>query len=350
MQNVLRPSRGASTATFTLLLLILAALVLAGCGNKGDDAQVLRVGDQKGGVKSLLAAAGELDDVPYKIEWSDMPAASPLLEAMSAGALDVGSSSAPPFIFAYSNGAQIRAIMVSHGKDPTGQVRKGNAIIVPANSPLKTLADLKGKKVATVKGSIGQDLVLRLLDQAGIDFKEVEFVYLNNGEAKAALSTGAIDAWSTWSPYTGIAVVENHDRVLADARSLPPSSGGIWSANVKAIETKQPLLRDFIKRYIRAREWAIKHPEEFAQARAKETGVPIEAIRYGSGAGAILELSVIDKSVIDEQRAIFERYQRAGVIDKIPDLEAGGGYDGAFNDLFVSSAEPAPAPAAKAPG
>jgi sulfonate transport system substrate-binding protein len=350
MQNNLKsklpgPSRRA--AMVSLFALALTAPGLAACGGKGEgEAEVLRVGDQKGGMRSLLEASGELKDVPYKIEWSDMPAASPLLEAMSVGAIDVGASSAPPFIFAYSNGAQIRAIMVSHSLDPTGEVRKGNAILVPADSPLKTLADLRGKKVATVKGSIGQDLVLRLLDKAGIDFKDVEFVYLNNGEAKAALSTGAIDAWSTWSPYTGIAVVEDHDRVLADARELPPSSGGFWSANVKSLETKKPLLRDFIQRYLRARRWAVNHREEFAQMRSKVTGVPVEAIRYGASAASLMELKVIDDSVIDEQRAIFERYKRAGVISQVPNLNAAGAYDNSFNDLFVANARAS----AKTPG
>jgi sulfonate transport system substrate-binding protein len=311
-------------------------LLLSACHKADASQQVLHVGDQKGGVRALLTAAGELKNVPYKIEWSDMPAAAPLLEAMSAGAIDIGSSSAPPFIFAYSNGAQIRAIMVTRIVDRGPEAGRGSAIIVPANSPLKALADLRGKKLATVKGSIGHDLALRLLDKAAIPFKDVQFVFLTNGDAKAALGSGAVDAWSTWAPYTGLAVVENGDRPLADARDLPDQGGGFMSASVKALQTKKPLLRDFIQRYLRAREWALLHREELAQQRSKETGVPIAAIRYGSVAGSVSELAPIDSSVITAQIQVFERYKRAGVIDRIPDLKAGG-FDNSFNDLFAKA-------------
>jgi sulfonate transport system substrate-binding protein len=314
--------------------LSMAALAACAPGGDKDGKPTLRVGDQKGGVRSLLTAAGELNNLPYKIEWADMPAAAPLLEAMSAGALDVGSSSAPPFLFAYGNGAQIRAIMVTRVVERGPQAGRGSAILVSKDSPLKTIYDLRGKKLATAKGSIGHDVALRLLDKAGIAFKDVQFVYLSNSEAKAALSTGSVDAWSTWAPYTGIAVVENGDRVLIDARDLPTEGGGYWSASVKALETKKPLIRDYIQRYMRAREWALAHPEALAQQRSKETGVPIEAIRYGSTAGTISELTMMDDKILASQRATFERYKRAGVIDKIPDLKEGG-YDHAFDDLFA---------------
>lgn len=318
-----------------LLAAASLSLALAACGAGGakDDRPVLRVGDQKGGTRALLTAAGELENLPYRIEWADMPAAAPLLEAMSAGALDVGSSSAPPFLFAYGNGAQIRAIMVTRVVERGPEAGRGNAILVAKDSPLKTINDLRGRKLAVTKGSIGHDMALRQLDKAGIPFKEVQFVYLTNSEAKAALATGSVDAWSTWAPYTGIAVVENGDRVLVDARDLSTQGGGYWSASVKALETKKPLLRDYIQRYMRAREWALTHPDALAEQRAKETGVPLAAIRYGSTAGTVSELTKINPDVIADQRATFERYRRAGVIDKIPDLKEGG-YDHSFDDLF----------------
>lgn len=317
-----------------LFAVALAGLALAACGGgPKDDRPVLRVGDQKGGTRALLTAAGELENLPYRIEWADMPAAAPLLEALSADALDVGSSSAPPFLFAYGNGAQIRAIMVTRVVERGPEAGRGSAILVSADSPLKTIYDLRGKKLATAKGSIGHDVALRLLDKAGIPFDQVQFVYLTNSEAKAALATGAVDAWSTWAPYTGIAVVENGDRVLIDARDLPPEGGGYWSVSVKALQTKKPLIRDYIQRYIRAREWALAHPDALAQQRAKETGVPVAAIRYGSAAGTVSELTTMDDQILAAQRATFERYKRAGVIDKIPDLKEGG-YDHSFDDLF----------------
>lgn len=341
IQTLAQPSRRRFAALFLAAAASSVALAACGGGSSGaDDKPVLKVGDQKGGIRSVLTAAGELENLPYKIEWADMPAAAPLLEALSAGALDMGSSSAPPFLFAYGNGAQIRAIMVTRVVERGPQAGRGTAILIPANSPLKSIADLRGKKLATVKGSIGHDIALRLLEKAGIDFKDVQFVYLTNGESKAALASGAVDAWATWNPYTGIAVVENGDRVLIDARNLPSQGGGYWSASVKALETKKPLMRDFIQRYIRAREWAIAHPKELAEQRSKETGVPVAAIRYGSTEGNVSELTTIDDAILADQRATFDRYVRAGVVDKAPDLKEGG-YDHSFDDLITAAKTPA---------
>jgi sulfonate transport system substrate-binding protein len=300
--------------------------------------QVLHVGDQKGGIHALLSASGELANVPYKIEWADMPAAAPLIEALSAGAVDVGSSSAPPFIFGFSNGAKIRAILATRLVEEGPAAGRGTAILVPKDSPLRTVADLRGKQLATVKGSIGHDTALKILEHAGIDPKSVKFVYLNNGDAKAALATGSIDAWSTWTPYVGIAITQNGDRPLADGHGLSNHTSGFLMASEKALATKQPLLRDFVQRYIRAQQWSFTHKEELAAQRSKETGVPLAATRYGTITGSVTQLVPIDESVIKEQQDIFARYKRAGVIDQVPELKAGG-YDASFNDL-VSSAQP----------
>ncbi len=210
-----------------LVVLAIGVFLVGRSRAQGGHEQVLRVGDQRGGSHALLAAAGELDNVPYKIEWAQMPAAAPLLEALSAGAIDIGSSSAPPFIYAYASGAQIRAILATQVVETGPNEGRSTGILVPKNSPLRTAADLRGKKIATVKGSIGQDTALKILEHAGVASKEVQFVYLNNGDAKAALASGAIDAWSTWGNYVGIAVVEDGDRLLADAHGLGNRNGRV---------------------------------------------------------------------------------------------------------------------------
>jgi len=339
----------AIAAAVVAVVAIGATLVLKAGGERAPAQQVLRIGDQKGQFRALMEASGVLEGAPYKIEWSDMPAAGPVLEALSAGALDVGVSGAPPFYFAYSNGAEIRAIMLSRYSRTGPDAGKGIAILVPAGSPLKSIQDLRGKKLATVKGSIGHDTTLRLLDKAGIPFDAVQFVYLNNGDAKAALTSGAVDAWATWAPYVGIAVIESKDRILIDATSLLADGEGadvaFWSASNKALATKKPLLRDFITRYLRARAWAVTHTDEIAIRRSKDTGIPLASARYGAGVGSVSELSGVDDRVVAQSRAVFERYKRAGVIKTIPDF-AEGGYDPSFSDLFVA-ANPKPAPKAE---
>src|SRR5882757_4256555 len=157
---------------------------------------VLRIGDQKGDARAVLEAAGALADLPYKIEWSEFPAAAPLLEALNADAIDAGSVGDAPFTFAAAAGVPVKAIAAIRSK------QDGLAIVVPGDSPVKSLQDLVGKNIGTGRGSIGHQLILAALEQAGLKPDAVHIVFLLPAEAKAALSSGAIDGWSTWEPYT----------------------------------------------------------------------------------------------------------------------------------------------------
>lgn len=309
-----------------LVLSALAFILFRPVSSGGaDDARVLTVGDQRGGAQALLKAAGELEDVPYRIKWALFPAASPLLEALDAGAIDIGGIGGAPFAFAYAGGAQIRAVTAYR---PAGaHAGKASAIVVPKHSPLRTLADLRGKKVATIRGSAGQDLVLRLLEREGIDPRTIRWTYLSNGESKAALASGAIDAWSTWGSYVGIAVLEDGDRILADGGNLP-TGVGFYAANDRAIGKKRALLGDYVARLARARAWARDHLDDYARVLATETGIPFEVARFAAQS-YVGRAVPIDAALIREQGRIFERYHAAGIIPDIPRVDKG--YDGSFN-------------------
>ncbi len=318
-----------------LLALVVGGLLLLRSQDspaQGPAVRILIVGDQRGGAQALLTAAGELDDVPYRIEWALFPAASPLLEALDAGAIDTGGIGGAPFAFAYASGARIKAIAAYR---VTGdRAGKSSAIVVPSDSPLKSVADLKGRKLATIRGSAGQDLALRLLERAGLRARDVQWVYLSNGEAKAALSTGAIDAWSTWGSYVGIAVLKDGDRVLADGSGLP-TGVGFYAASDKAIADKRALLDDFVTRLARARAWALQHPDQYAAVLARETGIPVDVARF-SIESYLGRFAPIDPQLIEEQRAVFARYHAAGIVPNLPDVSKG--YDPSFSSATLASA------------
>jgi sulfonate transport system substrate-binding protein len=113
----------------------------------------LRVGDQKGGNRSLLEISGYAKDLPYKIEWSEFPAAAPILEALNAGALDVGYTGDLSFLTVYAAGAPIKAI------GGTRSDARTQAILVRKDSPIRTAEDLKGKRLAGTRGGWGQFLI-----------------------------------------------------------------------------------------------------------------------------------------------------------------------------------------------
>jgi sulfonate transport system substrate-binding protein len=321
-----------------LALLIFMLLVIGGLAyalKRGSNASpgeartaTLVVGDQRGGVQSLLQAAGELDDVPYHIEWALFPAAAPLLEALGSGAVDIGGIGGPPFAFAYAGGARIKVVFAYRSITEHGS--GASAILVPRASPLKLWADLKGRKIATVRGSAGQDLALQLLEKHGLSARDVNWTYLNNSDAKAALGTGAVDAWSTWGGYVGTALLKDGDRAFADARELP-AQAGFDAASDTAIATKRALVEDFVQRLARARKWAIAHRSEQAQVLAKETGIPIDVANFTVTQQQMRPVP-IDASVQKEQQAIFERYRRAGLIDAVPNLA--GAFDPSFSGFL----------------
>src|SRR4051812_281571 len=152
-------------------LLAAAAALALSCGPAWAE-PVLKVGDQRGGSRALMEAAGVLADVPYKIEWSEFPAAAPLLEALNAEAIDTGIVGDAPFTFAVASGAPIRGIMA------TRQNQSGLAVLVRPDSPVHSFADLKGKRIGTGRGSVGHQLVLASLEDAGLPKDAVSLSFL----------------------------------------------------------------------------------------------------------------------------------------------------------------------------
>ena len=219
-----------------LLTLAAGALALALTAAPASAQGVLKVGDQRGGSRALMEAAGVLADLPYKIEWSEFPAAAPLLEALNAAAIDTGIVGDAPFTFAVASGAPIRAVMA------TRQDQGGLAILVKPDSPVRTLADLKGKRIGTGRGSVGHQLVLAALEDAGIPKSAVTLSFLLPAEAKAALTSGSLDAWSTWEPYTSQLELSGEARVVRDGQGITPGLG-FQVAHTDAIRSKRPLWR-----------------------------------------------------------------------------------------------------------
>lgn len=299
-----------------------AGIALAATRYHGGNEKVLRVANQKGQVKAMMLASGALEGAPYTVEWSEFPAAQTLLEAVGGGAADLGLAADAPFIFAYQSGSPIKAIAV---QAPANQAPEALAILVRNGSPIKTAQDLAGKTIATTRGSIGHYLLLQALERAHIPVDKVHVTFLPPGDAKAAFDSGAIDAWSTWTPYTNVAAKEGA-RVVVDAKDygLPLY---IDVAHEASIEPKRALLRDFLAREARAVAWAREHPDAFAAVLAKETGLPLDIAR-ASFARSNRISQPIDPQFIAHEQDVVDRYRRAGLLD--PKRDVAGAFDTSF--------------------
>ena len=292
-----------------------------------NDDNVLRVANQKGQVKAMMLASDALEGAPYTVEWSEFPAAQPLLEAVGGGAADLGLAADAPFIFAYQSGSPVKAIAV---QAPANQAAEALAILVKNGSPLRSPQDLVGKSVATTRGSIGHHLLLQTLERANIPVNKVRVTFLPPGDAKAAFDSGSIDAWATWTPYTNVAIKEGA-RTVADAKDygLPLY---IDIAHADSIDPKRAMLADFLKREAKAVAWARQHPDQFAQVLSKETGLPLDIARASFERSNRVSRP-IDAGIVAHEEAITARFQKAGLITGPRDVRL------AFDDSFGKGQE-----------
>ena len=301
------------------LLLAGAPLLLA---RPALAAPVLRMGDQRGNVRALMEAAGLLQNMPYTVEWSEFAAAAPLAEALGADAIDGGITGDAPFTFAFAAGVPIRAIAVDQ-YNPAG-----TAVVVGGGSPIKDAAGLKGKRVATGRGSIGHSLILAIMKQQGWSKSDVSIAFLQPADAKAALANGAIDAWSTWEPYTSQVEILDGGRVVASAAGLLAGQTYL-AATVSAIAGKRALLEDYVRRFAAARRWEAANQAAYAarwgQLMSLDARVP--AHWFARAADRVI---VTDADVYKNEQVVIDLYADAGLLHQ--HVVAADAFDPSFND------------------
>ena len=229
-------------------------------------ANTLSVGDQRGNARAILQAAGELNNLPYTLDWHEFANAAPLLEAMRAGSIDAGSVGDAPLTFAVAAGLDAKGILATK--------YAGNAIIVKKGSPIHSVRDLAGKRIATVKGSSGHNLALQALLRASVAVDKVNFVFTTPAEATLVLDQGGVDAVSTWEPYVSFATHQSGAEIIADGKDYPALNYLI--ASNQAIAAKSAELRDFSQRLTRARAWGEQHPQAYATMIGKLLRIPQE--------------------------------------------------------------------------
>lgn len=268
--------------------------------------RTLRVGNQRGGLRSLLDVSGVARDLPYRIDWSEFPAAQPLLEALNANAVDLGSMGDLNFFSVYFSGAPIKAIAATRSDGASQN------IVVKGDGPIRTVADLRGKRVAAARGGWTHYSLLAILHQAGIPFSEVRFAWLLPAEAALAFRTGEVDAWSVWEPYTSLEVLNFGGRVLADARGLVPSAS-VLAVHNDALTQRRAQLLDFVERNRRGWAWAQDHRQEYARSTAQIIRQPVPVIERAYEVSQTRAIPIDDALAREFQTAV-DRAHEWGVI------------------------------------
>jgi sulfonate transport system substrate-binding protein len=272
----------------------------------------LRIGFQKYGTLILLKGKGTLEKalepLGYKVTWTEFPAGPQLLEGLNVGAIDFGSTGEAPPIFAQAADAPL--VYVAH-EPPAPQ---GEALLVPKDSPITSVADLKGKKIALNKGSNVHYLLVKALEKAGVAYGDVETVFLPPADARAAFEQGAVDAWVIWDPFQAAAEAATGARTLTNGEGLVAnhqfylSTKDFVGEHAKAIDVA-------LNQIAELDAWANGNTDAVAEELSANVGIPADVLKvalkrqtYG--------VQALSADVIAQQQKIADAFLALGLIPK----------------------------------
>jgi sulfonate transport system substrate-binding protein len=276
----------------------------------------LNVGDQKGtGAEAVLKAAGLLSTLPFKVNWSDFTSGPPMLEAMASGSVDIGGVGDAPPVFAASGGEGVE--IVGARTTSTGDQ---DAIVVPKGSPITSIQQLKGKKIAYGSGSSANYHLLTVLSKAGLTKSDVTLVSLQPANALAAFTSGAVDAWDIWPPYVQQVVAQDGARVLA----IGPQYGSPYSFEVAskaavANPEKAAAIKVYLATLNKAYTWTAAHPAAWGAAWSAAAGLPASITDVAAKVDATTPVAITSAVTASEQDLVSQFY-KAGLIPDNVDM------------------------------
>jgi sulfonate transport system substrate-binding protein len=274
--------------------------------------EVVRIGYQPHGAPPLLKVRGTLEKhlapMGVSVEWTEFAAGAPIMAAMGEGKIDIGQVGAVPALFAQADGVPFVYI----ANEPPAPTRVG--IVVRRDSPIQTLADLKGKKIAFTKASSAHYLVSQALIKAGLRFEDVQGIYLPPREGLVALERKEVDAWAGWDPF--FAEVEDRMpvRILTNGDGLTQGIN-FYVATNDFTSNHFDIVKIVIEQMRQVGIWSNQNPPSAAKIIARQTGLKLstalkisERRRY--------EAQPIQEQAIEEQQRIAETFFRLGLLSK----------------------------------
>jgi sulfonate transport system substrate-binding protein len=294
--------------------LVVLALILSGVAHatpaSADPAKQIRIGYQKIGTLLVLKGQGLLEKrfaaQGISVKWVLFQSGPPLLEALNAGAIDFGYTGDTPPIFAEAAGVDF--VYVAAEPSP-GQ---SNAIVVRDGSGIKTLADLRGKKIALTKGSSAQNVLVQVLAKARIPYTAISPVYLQPADAGAALRSGSVDAWAIWDPFYALAERFPGVHKLTDAYGIAPSNSFFLAS--RAFATQNPgIVRSLIAEIGTVTKWKATHQAQLAKVLSDASGVDLGVEKIVAARGSY-EVGYVTPKVIKQQQSIADAFAKLGLL------------------------------------
>src|SRR6202789_3922609 len=295
-----------------VLAAILILMVVAPFTQAQNADNVIRIGYQKYGTLVLLKAHGSLEKrlapLQVEVQWTEFPAGPQLLEGLNVGSIDFGTVGEAPPIFAQAAGADL----VYVGNEPAASAAE--AIIVPSNSPIKTVAELKGKKVALNKGSNVHFLLVKLLEKAGVRYSDIDTIFLTPADARAAFERGSVDAWAIWEPFLAAAQRQTGARILADGNGVVSNHQFFLASRAYATK-RADVVAIVLEELASVDQWAKTNSKEAAAALQPQIGLDQPTLELALSRGGY-GVAPMNDAVLAEQQRIADTFYDLRLIPK----------------------------------
>lgn len=309
-----------------------ALFLLAACGGGANDAGgvTLKVADQLQAFRSVLDGAKEGQPGDYKIEWANFVGGPPIIAAETGGSIDLGWMAETPAIFAQAAGSPVKVVAVSQSATKGGSAY---ALVVKPDSPIRTAADLKGKSVAYMKGTVLHYFIARLLEEQGLSLKDIKTVQAT-GFGTGLLDKGAADAIILTEPFLTQLDGAGKIRIIATAANYTPGFSYLVASDAALADpVKAKAIGDLVARAARAQRWQREHVKEAAPSIAKRYNVsPAIAEKIIERAPA--RYTPIDDAVVAKHQAEADLFLREGLIRT--KLDANKIFDKRYNAIVAA--------------
>jgi sulfonate transport system substrate-binding protein len=299
-------------AISTIAVIAIAAIASATAA-KAQISDTIRVGYQKSStLMAILKANGELEKaltpLGIRVSWHEFTSGLPLLEAINTGNIDFGADVADTVpLFAQAAGAQL-AYIAEEAASPSAQ-----AILVRAESPIKTIADLKGKKVAVTKGAGSHYLLLAALARAGLGFKDISPAYLTPADGRAAFTGGNVDAWVAWDPFLTSAQRQSGARILSDGGDGLASYKRYYLSSAAFADRRGNVLDVIFGKLDETGKWVKAHPKDAASLLAGLWGIDAPTVEEANSHRSY-RVGVVTPPGLSEQQRIADAFFANGLL------------------------------------
>ncbi|MGF1962143.1 MAG: aliphatic sulfonate ABC transporter substrate-binding protein, partial [Aulosira sp. DedVER01a] len=255
-------------------------------------------------------------DLGYKLEWPEFAAGPQQLEALNANGLDIASTAESPPVFAQAAGTPL-VYLAANSTDG-----KAVSLLIPNNSTVKSIKDLKGKKVAFQKASIGHYLLVRALEKDGLKLSDVQSVFLPPPDANAAFNQGKVDAWFIWEPFVTRNIQNKVGRVLLDGGDGLRDTNNFYSTTRKFYQENPEVIKVFLEELQKAQIWSKQHPKEIAELLAPVTQLDVPTLEAMHGKYDF-SLEPITEKIITKQQQVADKWYSLGLIPKKVNVREG---------------------------